>query len=256
MCAQFVLKINANVLSKKFGISIPETLETFDLRVRGFIKTEQAPVIFSDFGKLKFKMMSFSLCPSWSQEFPYKWSSYNARMERPKADKNRKPIFDKAGRQISEYIYQVPTWRDSFAKGRLCLVPLNAAIESSYFGSHAGQIIQFSTQEDEPFYCLGLWDQWLDKQTGELKESFALLTDDPYEFFFRAGHDRSVLIVNDKSYDELLNNSKLTPKARFDLIRENRTSLNWKVETERSMAKGWEKKAPTSLEISNIKVWK
>lgn len=244
MCAQFILKTEANELAKRFGITIPEPTK-FDLRARGFIKTDLAPVIIEKNGILQVKEMMFSLCPSWSKEFPCKWSTYNARMERPNPKNPGKP----------EFIYEVPTWRESFNSGKTCLVPMNSAIESSYFGSQAGNIIRLKTKEEELFFVAGLWSEWIDKVTGEVKETFTLLTDDPYKFFFDCGHDRSVFVIDEKKYEEWLRNKNFIPKDRFNFLRNNRTSLDWDVSVDRPMAKGWEKKKPTTEELSAIKLW-
>jgi putative SOS response-associated peptidase YedK len=246
MCAQFVLKAKANELSLKYGIKLSDTTKEWDIRPRGFIKTDLAPVLVFKDNQIQIKEMNFSLCPSWSNEFPCKWSTYNARLERPNP---KNP-------STQEFIYQVPTWRDAFNKGQTCLVPMNAAIESSYFGTHAGQMIKLKVKNDELFFVAGIWSEWLDKSSGEIKETFTLLTDDPYEFFFKSGHDRSVIVLNENASLEWLKNNKFKPVERFDFIRKNRTSLDWDVETDREMNKGWEKKNPTEKEISEIKVWK
>lgn len=256
MCAQFILKIKANELSKKFGISFPEALpEEYDIRARGFIKTDLAPVIFAENGKIKIKEMCFSLCPHWSAEFPYKWTSYNARMERVKVDRANKPLKDKSGKLISEFIYEVPTWRDSFNSGKTCLIPMNAAIESSYFGTHAGNIIQFSLPANEVYYVVGLWSEWVDKKTGEVKDTFTLITDDPYDFFFKSGHDRSVFLIDESQREKWLLDQTMKPKERFEFLRKNRVDQNWVVQSEREMAKGWQKRAPSEEEIKSIKIW-
>ncbi len=244
MCAQFILKTEANELSKKFGIKISEPI-SFDIRVRGFIKTDLAPIIIAKDGSLSIKEMMFSLCPSWSKEFPCKWSTYNARMERPNPKDS----------QLSEFIYEVPTWRDSFNSGKTCLVPMNAAVESSYFGTQAGNMIQLKTKGDKIFYVAGLWSEWIDKSTGVVKETFTLITDDPYKFFFECGHDRSVFVLNDNSHLDWLLNKKFKPHERFNFLRNNRISLDWDVSIDRPMVKGWEKKKPTNDEIDQIKVW-
>lgn len=251
MCAQIYLKIKANSLSKKFGIKIPENLSDhlFDQISHGYLKTETSPVIVANQGKLELKEMYFSLCPSWSKGFPCEWSTYNARMDREQIDKTTK------AKKI-QYIYEIPTWREAFSKSQTCLVPVSGAIESSYFGSHAGNMIRFSHKEEEVFYALGIWSEWVDKKSGEVKDTFALLTDDPYEFFYKSGHDRSLIVIEEKHFDRWLKDDKLSPKERFKFIRDSRICPEWKVEIERPMKSGWQKRAPTESEVNNIKVWK
>lgn len=245
MCAQFTLKIKANDLALRFGIKLPEKFfeKNFDLRVQGYLKTDEAPVVrANDKGDLEVVMMKFSLCPSWAKEFPVKFSTYNARMERVSGGRHEK-------------IFEVPTWRQSFSKGQTCLVPMNAAIESSYFGLSAGKMIQFQTNNSSTFYAAGLWDSWMDKNTGEVIESFTLITDDPYKFFFEHGHDRSVFVIEPESHTRWLTDKTMKPEARFNFLRENRIGLDWKVEVDREMKSGWQKRAPTAKEISEINVW-
>lgn len=194
-------------------------------------------------GGLELSMMKFSLCPSWSKEFPTKFTTYNARMER----KNK-------GRQ--ELIFEVPTWKESFIQGQTCLVPLNAAIESSYFGLSAGKMIQFTQKENRVYYVVGLWASWLNKETGELIESFTLITDDPYDFFFKHGHDRSVFVISESAYQDWLTNRQMKPLDRFQFLKNNRVDLDWSVTVDREMKPGWEKRAPTPDEIADIKIWK
>jgi putative SOS response-associated peptidase YedK len=256
MCAQFILKAKLKDLVVRFGAKPdPGILDSIDLRARGFIKTDQAPVLVFEEGEIQLRLMHFSLCPSWSQEFPHKWSSYNARMSRPKGEKSKRASSSKSSSPVEEMIFQIPSWRDPFSKGRTCLVPMNAAIESSYFGDHKGEIIQIANKDDSVFYCAGIWDRWLNKETGEVKDGFALITDDPYPFVFKVGHDRSVLLLNIESGLEWLKNQKWNAKERFEFLKKNRIDIDWKSETERKMAKGWEKRAPTPEEISSIRVW-
>lgn len=213
------------------------------MRVQGFLKTDEAPVIrLSDKGELELSMMKFSLCPSWSKEFPTKFTTYNARMER-----------ENNGRL--EKIYEVPTWKESFIKGQTCLVPLNAAIESSYFGLSAGKMIQFTQKDNSVYFVAGLWASWLDKETGELVDTFTLITDDPYEFFFQHGHDRSIFVIDESAYQDWLTNRQLKPIERFQLLKNNRINLDWSVVVDREMKPGWEKRAPKPDEIAKIKIW-
>ncbi len=229
----------------RFGIKHSQIIKDWNLRVRGFLKTDLAPILVFKDGKIQIREMCFSLCPSWSKEFPCQWSTYNARMERPhEKDKRR-----------SQYIYEIATWRDSFSKGYTCLVPMNGAIESSYFGSQAGNIINLHVKGDEIFYVCGLWSEWVDQMTGEIKETFTLITDDPYQFFFDCGHDRSIFVIDPKTSVEWLQNRSFTPIERFDFLRKNRVSLNWDVRVDREMAKGWQKRKPSDQELGQIKIW-
>lgn len=251
MCAQFLIKSSIQKIIASLGqnprkveVHGFELQDTFDLRVQGFLKSEMAPVIRGAFNKdLEILPMKFSLCPSWSKEFPAPFTTYNARMER--VNKGR-----------IEKIYQIPSWRESFQLGRTCLVPMTAAIESSYFGLSAGNIVRFMRHDREIFFAAGIWSSWTNPSTGEIHETFALITDDPYEFFFEHGHDRSIISLRPEAYDNWLLSPEMKSEERFQFIRKNRITLPWAVETDRSMKAGWEKRAPSLAEISEIKIWK
>lgn len=251
MCAQIFLKVKTQRISQRFGIPISENheLELYEKIVHGYLKTETSPVIVFSEGKLQVKEMYFSLCPPWSKEFPCAWSTYNARMQRDRIDAKSKKI-------TSEPIYSIPTWKIPFTKGQTCLVPISGAIESSYFGTHAGNIVRFSDQKEDVFYALGIWSEWVDPKTGEVKETYALLTDDPYEFFFKTGHDRSIIVIDESQIEPWLTDFKMPPKKRFDFIREHRVDRDWAVHVERPMKAGWEKRAPSPEEIAQMAVWK
>lgn len=245
MCAHFTMKAKANEIASKLGIKISEDIE-YNVSVRGFMKVEKAPIILFEDGKLVIKEAAFSLCPSWSKEYPFKSSTYNARLER---ENPKQP-------GVTQLIYEVPTWRESFSSGKTCLVPMQDAIESCYFGTHAGQMVRFSTKNRDLFFAIGLYSEWLDKKTGEVIDTFTLLTDDPYEFVFKSGHDRSFLLIEPTKNEEWLTNRFLKPQERLKFIRSNRVPLpTWRVETERHLKADWSKRAPTKDEIEAIRVW-
>lgn len=251
MCAKIFLKAKVKQIAERFGASISEQLELdeIDQYIHGYLKIETSPVIVFSEGRFQLRKMCFSLCPSWSKDFPCKWSTYNARLEREKA-------YPQSKGGVSEWIYEVPTWKIPFTRGQTCLVPISGAVESSYFGSQAGNIVRFSVKDQDVFYALGIWSEWTNPESGEIKETYALITDDPYEFFFEAGHDRSIIVIDDLQAEKWLKDSKMTPQKRVEFIRESRVNQNWSVEVERPMKAGWEKRAPSKEEISRMTTWK
>lgn len=188
--------------------------------------------------------MLWSLTPAWAKECPVKWSTYNARMERKNKGKK-------------EFIYEVPTFRDAFKKNQFCLLPIRGALESCYWGETAGKVVSFQKEDRENYYVIGLWEQWLDKKTGEIVETCTLLTDGPYQYFFERGHDRSVISINEESFKELIQ-GKMKYKETFEYIRDKRVSHEWKYEVIRDLKDGWQKKSPDWLEMEEMRetVWR
>lgn len=260
MCASYRVRAKRRAL-EGLGISIPEVFDgdEFDVVVQGYKKTDRAPVVVLEGGRRVLREMCFSLCPRWSREFPFRASTYNARMSRPRTQKGTgEPSRDpKTGQPSMEYIFQMPTWKASF-RDRHCLVPISYAMESSYFGTHAGNMVRFSRRDGELLLGVGIWDRWIHRGTGECIDSFALLTDDPYEFFYDTGHDRSFLVISDAHWDTWLEGAFVSPEDAYGFVRENRISPDWKAEIERPMKKGWEKRAPGDDKIRAIgeTVWR
>tara|TARA_B110001454_G_scaffold122549_1_gene114427 strand:- start:23002 stop:23778 length:777 start_codon:yes stop_codon:yes gene_type:complete len=255
MCESYILVAKAKDIAKKFDVE-KYVQQEFDFRIRGYPKTETAPVVVHKNGKTQIRELIFSICPEWASKFPFKPTTYNARMRRYKRNRMGELVLDKNGNKIIEYIYEVPTWRNSFNKGHTCLVPLTSAIESCYFGTHGGQMVQFCLENKETYYVAGLWEDWMNRTTGEVKETFTLITDDPYEAFFNAGHDRSIFIIRESAYEDWLKNKKMSGVERYKFLLENRVELPWKVETDRFLKSKWQKDTPTEEELAEIKVWR
>lgn len=232
-----------------------------DIRVHGYLKKENAPVVFLNSEKkitLDFKY--FSLCPAWSKQWPFAFETYNARLSRPKKIKDPatglwKKQLNAQGKQIEESIYQVPSFRDAFNLGQTCLVPVSSIIESCYFGLSAGHIVRFCVENAPLLFLLGLWNDWVHPTTGEVIPTFTLLTDAPDSYVFRHGHDRGVLAVESRFWMQWLNGSGMSGIQRFQFARSRRVQPAWRVELERKLKSGWFKRAPTAQDIEELQVW-
>lgn len=236
------------------------TDRTLNIRCHGFLKKEMAPVVFSSAtGQLTVQMKYFSLCPPWAKEWPFQYSTYNARLSRPKksvAPIAEEPLFhDEPRVQELEWISEVPSFKDAFCRGQTCLVPISDAIESCYFGHRAGSVVRFSNASDSQFYALGLWNDWIDLVTGEVRPTFTLLTDDPDDFVFSSGHDRGLILLHPSDWNSWLS-KKMMPHERIAFIRSRRVLPKWNVESERPLKQGWQKHTPTQHEIARIQVFK
>jgi putative SOS response-associated peptidase YedK len=238
-----------------------EDLAGFELRAHGYLKNEKIPVLFvSSEGKVRLEQKYFSLCPSWSKQWPFQFETYNARLSRPKKIKD--PYSGKwttsnssDGKAIEEFIYSVPSFRDAFNSGQTCLVPISGAVESCYFGESAGHIVRFCPQDENIIFAIGLWNDWVDPGSGEVIPTFTLLTDAPDPYVFSHGHDRGIVILDSRDWQDWLDGKKFSGRKRLEFIRERRVRPSWRVEVERSLKPGWQKKAPTQAEILEIPVW-
>lgn len=263
MCSIITLRTDTRELVSDFRsteISLALREGPLNIRAHGFMKREMSPVIFCDSSKrISMAMKYFSLCPSWAKEWPFKFSTYNARLNRPKRGVNpapEEPLFiDQSKSPELEWISEVPSFKDSFRRGQTCLVPISEAIESCYFGVHAGNIVRFSRASNKVFYALGLWNDWINTHTGEVVPTYTLLTDDPDEFIFLNGHDRGLIVLQESDWHTWLTH-RMHALERIDFIRSRRVGMNWAVEVERSLKPGWQKRSPSQIEHAQIRVFR
>lgn len=246
MCASFLIRANTSEIVEvlqELGHKIKsEALSEYadssgsvDMRVLPHQKT---PVIVLHQDVLEVRHMQFSLIPSWSKERKPKFATHNARIE---------SVLDK------------PTWRTAFQK-RHCLVPMTHFIEPIYTGEYAGHMVRFYSQHQRKTQVLlaaAIWEEWIDRDnkgsskshgTGEVIESFSLLTSEPLKFVRETGHDRGLIFLP-KSLEkkwlvtEPKNAHVPTPKEWVDLLQESRIEPHLAVESDRPMRPGWQKRA-------------
>lgn len=213
MCAQFDLKIIANILSMKYGIKVPEDF-AFDERITPH---KLAPVITAE----GMKLMKFSLLPSWSKEAKVKFATHNARIE---------TIDEKA------------TWRTPFKKNH-CLVPISRFIEPIYINEFAGFMTRFEDSKHEILTAAGLYDSWVNKETGEVIESFTIITTEPPQFIAQIGHDRCPIFLTDTSFESWLHTKEQDSKKLKEFLLSNQAKIDFRAEKDRAMKPGWEKRA-------------
>lgn len=216
MCAQFSLKIKTDVLSVKYGVSVPSGLEAIDER---FLPYRTAPTIVKVKEELKLTGMSFSLVPSWAKEPKVKFATHNARIET---------------------ILEKPTWRTPF-QNQHCIVPLTSFYESAYEGPMAGNILEFANVKEDALFAAGIFDVWSDPVTDKKLFSFSIVTTEPTKFISDHGHDRSPLFLDFEKAKSWLTMAK-DPKKMVDFLIENNQRPDLSVQIDRPLKTGWEKR--------------
>ena len=192
-------------LSRRYGaqIAIPETSPILraseDIRV---YPHGQFPVmIMAEHGR-EIRSMNYSLIPHWSKVKKPKFATYNARVES---------------------ITEKPTWRDPLKTHR-CIVGINSFFENCHEGTHKGFQVQFKS--DDFWTIAGLWSEWVDKENGEIVESFAIITTKPTQFIEEIGHDRSPIFLNEKCIVSWLDPAMQDSANAIQVLRENYLPLN------------------------------
>ena len=96
----------------------------------------------------------WGLIPSFAKEAKLPYSTFNARFEE---------LTDKAS-------YRVP-----WLKGQRCIIPATSFDEPNW---ETGRNVwwRFTRKDGAPWGLAGLWNTWVDRATGEIHESYTMLT--------------------------------------------------------------------------------
>lgn len=98
----------------------------------------------------------FGLIPPWADTPKITFGTHNAR---------------------TETVANKPSFRNAWRRGQFCIVPMQSFYEPHYATSSSKAAWwQVGRQDGQAFAAAAIWDRWLDRLTGELIESFALLT--------------------------------------------------------------------------------
>lgn len=171
MCVNFT-PANPTALQRMTGNATEQQYppETFP----GYV----APIIRANSDALRLDMAAFGLIPSWSKDRTIGRRTYNAR---------------------SETVAEKPSYRTAWRQRQFCLVPMVRFFEPCW---ETGKAVRWSIhrQDNEPFTVAAIWDSWTDRATGEIVESFSMLTinADGHPVmgrFHRPGDERRSLVV-------------------------------------------------------------
>ena len=221
MCAAFTLKITHQQLLDGFGPELDPHFPDEDFNHR--VLPQSASLVVwqpTANGLLKVSPMIFGLTPSWSKDPKVKFATHNARIET---------------------LTEKPTWRGPL-KNHRCLIPISYFTEPIYTGEFAGNMVNFEDRTSALLVAAGLYDQWVNKETGEVKDSFTIITGEPPAFIQNIGHDRCPLFLEKTAWAQWLNPEEHDSLKMASLLPKFRKDFNFTVAVERPLAKGWEKR--------------
>ncbi|WP_242918036.1 SOS response-associated peptidase [Pontibacter liquoris] len=120
----------------------------------------------------KLQFFSWGLLPHWAKDKGYKLKTINAR---------------------AETLTEKPLFRELINRKR-CLAPADSFYE--WRTSSAGKAPYRFLLKDEGLFCFaGLWDEWTDKETGEVINSYTLITTAANELMLPI-HDRMPVLLH------------------------------------------------------------
>jgi putative SOS response-associated peptidase YedK len=131
------------------------------------------------------EFMVFGFTPAWAKKPMY---LFNARAE---GDHN--PDNDPAYRGAMGIITK-PAFRLAI-RSRRCLVIADAFIEGSTTRKLDEPYLVHLAPGRAPFAFAGIWEEWVNRETGEVMRSFAIITTTPNELLQMIPHHRSPVIL-------------------------------------------------------------
>jgi putative SOS response-associated peptidase YedK len=114
-------------------------------------------LVFTDEQPFESQLFSWGLIPAWVKD-------------EQTATKLRTQTLNARG----ESIWEKPSFRES-AKGKRCLVYVDAFYEYHHQKSKSYPF-HVSMKDESPMVFAGLWQEWVNKETGEIVKSFTIVT--------------------------------------------------------------------------------
>lgn len=194
MCGRFTLKAKPERIKAEFKAAIlPGTasFERFNIapsQMIGAVLNQEKERIVTQ--------LKWGLVPSWAKDPEVGNRMINAR---------------------SETITEKPSFREAFKKRR-CIIPSSGFYEwqKSASGGGGKQPFYFYLKEKEAFGFAGLYEEWIDNQTGELLETCTIITTTA-NAVLKPVHDRMPVILAATDYDEWLD-EKQTDTERLQRL--------------------------------------
>lgn len=199
MCGRYVVISKISEIEARFNVkSVGPFAPNYNIG-----PGSKAPVITNkEPDKLNF--FQFGLTPFWAKKKMY---FFNARAE---GDQNKENDPNYTG---GMGIAKKPAFRKAIRSQR-CLVIADCFIEGTTKEKLDKPHVVHLGKGQRPFAMAGIWDEWVDKQTGEILQSFAIITTTPNDVLQKIPHHRSPVILprelEEKWLDETLPLSDVT----------------------------------------------
>ncbi len=178
MCGRFTQKNEKETVEKEFEVNIGKdklfrtSYNIAPTQIIGAIRVVE--------GVREYEDMKWGLIPSWSKDDSFASKLINARAE---------TLSEKA------------SFRDAYKKRR-CLIPASGFYEWEKLAD-GKQPHYFYLKNRNIFGFGGLWEEWTDRETGELVESCTIITTTANELLQKI-HERMPVIIAPENYEKWL----------------------------------------------------
>lgn len=193
MCSRFSVATPKDQLKVRFRLdALPADFFNEDIRPTNF-----APVIRVVEGQRLALPARWGLIPSWAKDHGIAQHTFNAR---------------------SETLAEKPSFRAAFKKRR-CIIPTDAFYEwRAIPGERRKQRLRFEASDGSPLALAGLWEHWKRPETGELLETFTIITTAANDFMAPI-HDRMPVIISDADMDIWIDPDESNPLLLQSMLR-------------------------------------
>lgn len=182
MCGRYVTITKIKEIEKRFNV-VAEDASQYQENTN--VSTGQlAPVITNEDPK-QLQFYQFGFTPFWAKKQFY---VINARSE---GDHNKEDDPAYCG---AKGIVNKPMFRQSIRSKR-CLVVADAFIEGPKKERLSKPYLVYQRNGERPFAFAGIWDEWVNKETGEIVKSFAIITSVSNSVTQAIEHHRSPVIL-------------------------------------------------------------
>jgi putative SOS response-associated peptidase YedK len=198
MCGRYVAVSKVKTVEKRFNVKVNLPELPFNTNVSA---GDVAPVI-TNRAPNEVQLFEFGFTPNWYKK--KKTYIINARSE---GDRNKENAIHYKG---TMGIITKPFFGDAIRHKR-CLVIADAFIEGPEVEKLSKPYCVYLKDKNRPFAFAGIWDEWVNEDTGEVSKTFAILTTVAHRITAAIGHHRSPVILEREDESKWLDPS--TPLA-------------------------------------------
>lgn len=193
MCGRYLLVQKLETIERRFNVVASEAIEyrpSYNIAPGAM-----APVITNDNPK-HISLFRFGMTPFWAKSPMY---LINARTE---GDHNKEDVPEYKG---AKGIITKPAFRKPIRSQR-CLIIADAFIEGTTKEKLQKPFLVYLRDKERPFAFAGIWDTWVNPESGEIIKSFAIITTVANQLLRMIPHHRSPVILPKKYEQAWLNN--------------------------------------------------
>jgi putative SOS response-associated peptidase YedK len=205
MCGRFSLAKSKEELQKRFAVQIKTPIVP-----QYNIAPMQSCAVITNQSPNELQFFQWGLIPSWSIDRSTALNMINAR---------------------AESVYQKIPFKH-IVKNQRCLVPSDGFFEWRKEGKNKVPY-RFNLNSDDTFAYAGLWDSWKNEETGDILNSFTIITTDANKVV-KAVHDRMPVILR-KDLEKLWIAEDVTESQATSLLKPYDTELMYSYAVHRAV---------------------